>query len=92
MPNRTSQDEDSAEDDVPIVNASIHSDEPSEQETEDEEDEEDAEDEEDEETSTLSRPHQLVRSRRSPLIILPTTTFADFIPYTPSLTYLNLRL
>lgn len=64
MPDRSSQDEDSAEDEVPKVKASIHSDEPSEEETEDEEDEE---------TSNFSHPHQLVRSRRSPLILLPTT-------------------
>ena len=67
MPNRTSQDEDSAEDSIPKVKPSIQSDEASE--------EEETEDEEDEDTAPLSRPHQLVRSRGSPFILLPTTHY-----------------
>lgn len=83
MPNRTSQDEDSAENSIPEVKPSIKSDQASE--------EEETEDEEDVDTAPLSRPHQLVRSWGSPFILLPTT-IADFILYTPSFTYLNLRI
>jgi len=65
--NRVSQDEDSTEDEVSQAQALIHSEEASEEETEGEEDEED------EDAIPLSRPHQLVRSRESSFILLPTT-------------------
>ena len=54
--------------------------------------EEATEEENEEEEEDDPRPHQLVCSQDSPLIPLPTTTLADFVLYTPSLTYLNLRL
>ena len=94
MINEASQDEDAAEDEVPEINTSMHSEEGTSGENEEEEDEEDEEDEEEgeEEEEDASRPHQLVRSPETPLTFLPTTSLADFVLYTPSLTYLNLRL
>lgn len=91
MINEASQDEDAAEDEVPEINTSMHSEEGTSGENEEEEDEEDEEEGEEEEEDA-SRPHQLVRSPETPLTFLPTTSLADFVLYTPSLTYLNLRL
>jgi hypothetical protein len=84
MLDRISQDEDSAEGEIPKIKASIHSDGASEEETEDEEEEgEETEEEEGEDTTPLSRPHQLVRSRKSPIILLLTTDSLQTSFYTP---------
>ena len=106
MINEASQDEDAAEDEVPEINTSMHSEEGTSGENEEEEEEEEEEEGEEEEgeeeegeeeegeeeEEDASRPHQLVRSPETPLTFLPTTSLADFVLYTPSLTYLNLRL
>ena len=68
MPDGKSQDADSAKDEIPEVIASMHSEE---EENEAEEDEEEEEEEEEEGVAPPSRPHQLVRPRKTSSHSLP---------------------